>query len=107
MSLKIKVKKIIVQGVKKVEVISIEGLLKQKELPLEYLTGDYMRASTDNPEELYLSSAPNLQVGFRYSIAEWGRTVKYMQECGKKLSEINKRLRRENEEWFGEIIVII
>lgn len=120
--IRIKAEKVTKRGIQKFKILRIK-CLPEMELPPEYLkdhsTNDknwvpYVLGHVDgdilmgNFSPGYDNQGRNinyrrtiLQVGKIYSKNDFYRIMKHISESGRRLGEINKRLRTENADWNG------
>ena len=117
--IKIRTKKVISKnGAKMREILDIEGVMDQKDLPVAYLTGlpqFYMEVV----QGYNVCTVHNLSEGDMYTIhlccssrhlieeGDWQETLGNLREAGEKLHTIRKDIKKKGKSWKGEETVTI
>lgn len=121
--IQIKVEKVTDRGVQMFKILEIECLPEMK-LPPEYLKDHYSSDKNWAPYVLghvdgdilmgnfdpgYDNQGRNVnyrrtifQIGKSYTQNDFKRILRHIHQSGKRLGEINERLRKENAHWYGE-----
>ena len=101
--LEIKVEKILVAGEKKLKFISCSGWIVN--LPKKYLEEKCYVSIFDKTHIVLIEGYSKNHI---YSGELMSRKdIEFIRKCGKRLGEINKQLKKENEKWHGEITYVI
>lgn len=113
MSIKIKMKKEVIDGKKGWRIMSIDGVHIYAELPSEYkedgtrfwrsgnrcITVVSTDVSTDVNNEIYIGNwYPELKIN---------DALEYYRQAGQRLHEINLKIKKLKEEWQGEETFVI
>jgi hypothetical protein len=119
MSIKIAYEKVVVRGVKKIRVLSVEAL-RDRELPESYLevdgstfdrkaNGDFVYLDPDCGRHLCIvaagespSSAHALYENSIYDPKKFFEAVEIARRAGERLREINQKIAKLKESWHGE-----
>jgi len=117
MKMKIEFKNVLVKGEKRCEITKIEGVLGEKELPVQYVSPEDCWCTYINwMGDLHIE-APNGH-GFRgtrirrhragsiVSPEEKGWIIRTMKNAGHRLYEINKEIRKLQACWEGNVEVV-
>ena len=103
-------RKEVIRGQRMWMVTGLHKFKKLEELPIKYTENSPMMYAENNEAVImwltgstnYYKTAKKIKVGELYEPCEFEEIIKLMRTCGNKLAEINKKLKKENENWKGE-----
>lgn len=104
MSIKIRMKKEVVDGTAGRRIQSIEGVLREDELPGEYIFSE---------PSVWLNSAGLVMEVSGFEISKWypeefiQKSLEIIRASAKRLHEINQKIAKLKAEWQGEETFII
>jgi hypothetical protein len=103
-------KKILDRGDQKVKFIGFNGVLDYHSLPREY-TSTYPRMYKRSESCIGIYTGDGVStisnIGDNISREHFDKIISLIRECGDRLHEINKKLKKQNENWKGEFSVLI
>jgi len=99
----------VVRGRRMWKILELKNFREMWELPDEYTDRIPMMCANDANMVAIRMKIPGVEegktkrivVGETYSEGEFDELMKCALECGKKLAEINERLKKENVNWVG------
>lgn len=111
MAMKFRFKNIMEKGVKKLKLVEFSGILPHEKLPIEYLEGrPHILDATGGRVSLYIndSSWVGFRIGAEFTFDEYKDMIGHIRAAGKRLSDINKKIKESEKNWVGnewEVIV--
>ncbi len=101
--------RVIDRGRRMWRIVELRNLRELWELPVEYTTGTPMMYAEDTRMMYVRMEDPGVEegktkrfvVGGVYEEKEFDELMKCVMKCGKRLAEINERLKKENMNWVG------
>lgn len=106
MSIKIKTKKEVVDGIAGRRIMDIDRVLKKNELPSEY-TGSEPSVWCSDDGTAIAANPSGIEIGQWYQEDRIQKVLGIVRASGKRLSEINERIRKLKADWQGEETFII
>ena len=109
MSITIKTKQVLEKGVRKIKIIEINCLGKDK-LPTKYMEEDHFYLESGN---LYFYEADDvihdwwMEPGEKLNPEIFFKRKTVIENCGKRLRKINKEIKKDNQTWVKEITYTI
>jgi len=103
-------RKEVIKGKRMWMITGLHKFKKLEELPRKYTENRPMMYAENNeavimwlPESTnYYKTAKKIKVGELLEPHEFEKIIESMRMCGNELAEINKKLKKENENWKGE-----
>ncbi len=108
MSIKIKTRKEVVDGKAGRRILEIEGCLKKEELPTEYTNIEpSVWGDVGSYGQLITASTYGICVTKWYNESNFRKTLDLLVVSGKRLHEINEKIKKLKAEWQGEETFVI
>ena len=104
--MKFKFKNIMERGVKRYECLGYTGVIDWYDLPVEYVKNE-SGPTVVNHHNTYVTVVTDdrkwytIKTGERYTLDEVGHMMKNARLAGKRLSEINKKIKEDAKNWEG------
>lgn len=106
-------KQVIVTGEKRFEMVGCENVLKEEELPSQYLEGDvYFYRSRYTDRRIFYRDKGSigvreLEVGDTCTVEKYNVIMDIFKKAGAELARINKEIRQVRKTWNKEFTVTI